>query len=557
LWGIFYFLIHLMFSLFFCFVCNRIGLIIELPLISLNSLNLRFIIILDWMSLGFIRFVILISRVVIFYRGIYMEGDLSTGRFINLVNLFVASMGILILRPNILSIILGWDGLGLVSFLLVIYYYNVPSLKSGLITIYTNRIGDVGMIFGLYLCMEGGDWTMAGIFNNRKWEGIGVFLILAGITKRAQLPFSAWLPAAMAAPTPVSSLVHSSTLVTAGVYLIIRFYYLLFNIVERKILGFIFLVTALIAGLVACFEPDLKRIVAISTLSQLGLILFILSLGDLIFCYYHIVCHALFKALLFLRCGILISIRAGGQDMRFIGGIGAITPGIRVLLGVSSLSLLGFPFLAGFYSKDRILERRFFYEEYIFFVLILLSCCVLTVIYSYKLFKIGVCSSRLSSRMNFYTERFMMEGGMLVLGFWSICLGSSFGYIIFLNPISMVSGWERIRGLVIILVGVSLGVLERWGWNYSKRIKEFFGELGFLGWFSSGFFSNSVYNMLIGSKGDLLWGELLGPKGVNQVISYLGGKPLFDIFVNFKFMILIGILWGLLIYSVILFFSLY
>jgi len=169
-------------------------------------------------------------------------------------------------------------------------------------------------------------------------------LLTARITKRAQLPFSAWLPAAIAAPTPVSSLVHSSTLVTAGVYLILRFYYLIRNLIENKIFRVIFLATSFFAGLVACFEPDLKKIVAMSTLRQLGLILFILSMGDFLFCYYHIVCHALFKALLFLRCGIVIRLLGGGQDIRFMGGIRYYFSGITVMLGISRFRLIGFPF---------------------------------------------------------------------------------------------------------------------------------------------------------------------------------------------------------------------
>jgi NADH-ubiquinone oxidoreductase chain 5 len=205
--------------------------------------------------------------------------------------------------------------------------------------------------------------------------------------------------------------------VTAGVYLILRFYYLVYNLFQTKLIGLFFLVTTLLAGLVACFEPDLKKVVAISTLSQLGLMLFILSLGDLIYCYYHIVCHALFKALLFLRCGMIINLRIGGQDMRFMGGLGYYLPGVGVMLGVSNLSLVGFPFFAGFYSKDGILERTMYFEEYIFYFLILVFCCILTAIYSFKLFKIRMTSVSLRIPIRNFNEKFQMLVGMTVLSF--------------------------------------------------------------------------------------------------------------------------------------------
>lgn len=267
------------------------------------------------------------------------------------------------------------------------------------------------------------------------------------MTKSAQLPFSAWLPAAMAAPTPVSSLVHSSTLVTAGVYLILRFYYLMSNLLETKFLGLIFLLTALLAGLVACFEPDLKRVVAMSTLSQLGLILFILSVGDFIYCYYHMVCHALFKALLFLSCGMLISLATGGQDTRFFGGTRCSLPGISVLMGISSLSLIGFPFISGFYSKDSILERSVYFEEYGFFICVLLFCCVLTAVYRFKLFKVGLTGRRLGYSTLSLTERMSIMVGITVLGLWSICLGSSLNYLIFVDPILLLNLNEKLIGL--------------------------------------------------------------------------------------------------------------
>lgn len=184
-----------------------------------------------------------------------------------------------------------------------------------------------------------------------------MFIILAGLTKRAQIPFSAWLPAAMAAPTPVSALVHSSTLVTAGVYLLIRFY----SVFESELLlgaalFYLGALTMLMAGIVASFETDLKKIIALSTLSQLGLIVLSVGLGNINLAIFHLIVHAIFKALLFLCGGKIIHSFGGEQDIRFIGGINTNLPVSLVTLNVANFSLCGIPFISGFYSKDLILE---------------------------------------------------------------------------------------------------------------------------------------------------------------------------------------------------------
>lgn len=204
------------------------------------------------------------------------------------------------------------------------------------------------------------------------------------MTKRAQLPFSSWLPAAIAAPTPVSSLVHSSTLVTAGVYVIIRFFYLSELSFLIDLLIWIRLLTCLGAGIIACYENDLKKLVAMSTLSQLGLMIFIYSLGEVFYSYYHMVCHALFKALLFLGCGFCILLIYGSQDSRFIISLGSLVFSNIIFIFISVLSLIGFPFLTGFYSKDSIVEICFIKSPIFIVYVFLILACVLTGIYGLK-----------------------------------------------------------------------------------------------------------------------------------------------------------------------------
>lgn len=274
-----------------------------------------------------------------------------------MVLLFVASINFLIFIPNLITLLLGWDGLGLVSFLLVIYYQNAKSLGAGIITALTNRIGDVLILVSIAWCVNIGNWNLIFIFSFPFSVSLSIALIIAAITKRAQIPFSRWLPAAIAAPTPVSALVHSSTLVTAGVFLLFRFYPSLSTTpLFNKILLIIATLTCLIAGLSANTECDIKKIIALSTLSQLGVIIVRLGLGAPLLAFFHLITHALFKALLFLCAGTLIHLHHHSQDLRFIGNLPIQIPSISSAIMVSNLALCGTPFLAGFYSKDAILE---------------------------------------------------------------------------------------------------------------------------------------------------------------------------------------------------------
>jgi len=209
-----------------------------------------------------------------------------------------------------------------------------------------------------------------------------ILVIIAALTKRAQIPFSAWLPAAIAAPTPVSALVHSSTLVTAGVYLLIRFNYALGI---REFLFFIGTLTIFISGLGANFETDLKKIIALSTLRQLGLIIITLGLGLYEYAFFHLLTHAIFKSLLFLCAGVFIHSMGDLQDIRIIGGLIISCPATSFYFISSSIALCGFPFLSGFYSKDIILELFFLSKINMFMILIIFIATIFTLSYSVRL----------------------------------------------------------------------------------------------------------------------------------------------------------------------------
>ena len=371
------------------FLLKEIVYFIEWELVTINSSSIVITFLFDWMSFLFISFVLFISALVIFYRKEYIAEDYFINRFILLVFLFVFSIIMLIISPNLIRILLGWDGLGLVSYCLVIYFQNVKSYNAGILTALSNRIGDVALLIAIAWILNYGGWNyifyIEIIKNDFFIQVISFLVILAAMTKRAQIPFSSWLPAAIAAPTPVSALVHSSTLVTAGVYLLIRFNVLFTDTFFSKILLLLGGLTIFIAGIGANFEFDLKKIIALSTLSQLGLIIRILAIGFPKLAFFHLLTHALFKALLFMCAGAIIHGIKNSQDIRDIGALLKFMPFTTSCFNVANLALCGMPFLAGFYSKDLILEVVLLSNiNFIAFFLFFFSTG-LTVCYSFRL----------------------------------------------------------------------------------------------------------------------------------------------------------------------------
>lgn len=375
---------------------------------SLYLLLLNKIILLEWdltiiistpisIYLYFDPLGLILSAVVLFISGniinfskFYIRDETHLKRFIHLVLLFVLSINMLIFIPHFIFLLLGWDGLGLTSFLLVIYYYSPKALGAGIITALTNRIGDVLILVSIGGFLTLGHWNIMlswEIINNKMFI---LFILIASITKRAQIPFSSWLPAAIAAPTPVSALVHSSTLVTAGVFLLIRFYQFLRQTpIFFKTLIITAVATMVIAGIVAIIETDLKKIIALSTLRQLGVIISSIALGMPILALFHLITHALFKALLFICAGRLIHLNNHNQDLRIVGNIINQIPLTRAAFLISNIALCGLPFLAGFYSKDLILEYSMFININLLIIIIIVVGTGLTAIYLIRFLLIG------------------------------------------------------------------------------------------------------------------------------------------------------------------------
>nr|YP_009709560.1 NADH dehydrogenase subunit 5 [Sinna extrema]QEX51408.1 NADH dehydrogenase subunit 5 [Sinna extrema] len=533
-------LVNFIFMLYFSM--NNMVIFLEWEIINFNSMNIVMSILLDWMSLLFMMFVFLISSVVIFYSKSYMSSEINLERFIILVLLFVFSMMLLIISPNIISILLGWDGLGLVSYCLVIYYQNLKSYNAGMLTALSNRIGDVLILMVISWMMNYGSWNyifyLEFMDNDLIMKMVGMLIILAAMTKSAQIPFSSWLPAAMAAPTPVSALVHSSTLVTAGVYLLIRFNLLLLDVFFLKFLLLFSGLTMFMAGVSANYEFDLKKIIALSTLSQLGLMMSILSMGLPDLAFFHLLTHAMFKALLFMCAGVIIHMMNDIQDIRYMGGISLYIPLTSLCMNISNLALCGIPFLAGFYSKDLILELVSFSNLNLMIFMLYYLSTGLTMFYTLRLMMyLMINDFNLLSIYNLYDEDYIMLKSMFTLLFMSVISGSFLSWVMFSYPYMIYLPFNlKMMVIYVSILGGIMGYLVSNMNIYSlNKFIMFYNLSNFLGlmWFMPNlstyglnyYFLNYGYNLF--KNIDLGWSELYSGWGLMKIMKK------YSIFYNF------------------------
>lgn len=437
-------------------------MLLEWNLISFLPTPVIISLVFDRTRLLYSTVVILISANVLRFSTVYIRDDKFINRFTLLVIAFIISINLLIYIPHLIILLMGWDGLGITSFILVIYYQNSKSLSAGLITALTNRIGDVAILLSIGWTLSQGHWN---ILHIRIDNPNGIFQIgaitLAAITKRAQIPFSRWLPAAIAAPTPVSALVHSSTLVTAGVFLLIRFYPFLRSVnIFNKFILFVAVSTIIMAGIRATTECDIKKIIALSTLRQLGIIITRIGLGFPQIAFIHIVIHALFKALLFICAGNLIRLHSHAQDLRWIGNTLNAAPVTATCILIANTALCGFPFMAGFYSKDLIIETAIFSEQNRFIVILILLSVGFTSFYSMRFSIVTIWGPRLHKPHSSITENIIVIKPMIIIAALSVITGSAILWslpnyrIIIRLPISI-----KISTIVLIFTGAIIGWL--------------------------------------------------------------------------------------------------
>ncbi|HOX45600.1 MAG TPA: NADH-quinone oxidoreductase subunit L [Myxococcota bacterium] len=318
----------------------------------------------------------------------YMHRDPAFWRFFAYLNLFMFSMLTLVLADNLLLMFVGWEGVGLCSYLLIGFWYTeLANARAGMKAFVVNRVGDFGFLIGLMILFWslGGDWTasgwrpaggasltfrelpglMAAVQGKELW-GVavptlaGLFLFLGATGKSAQIPLYVWLPDAMAGPTPVSALIHAATMVTAGVYMVARMNFLYVLSPEAMtVVAVVGVGTALFAATIGLLQHDIKKVLAYSTVSQLGFMFLGVGVGAFWAGSYHLLTHAFFKACLFLGAGSVILAMHHEQDMRRMGGLGQVMPITRWTYWFACVAISGFPIAAGFFSKDEILWQAF------------------------------------------------------------------------------------------------------------------------------------------------------------------------------------------------------
>ena len=516
------FIVH--FSWFICFsiftlfrILSRLyvfysnsSILFSLPLFSTSSFDLKVVFLLDSISLSFIRVVLLISTIIIVYSYNYMSPYSKPTYFLWLTVLFVTSMLLVITMPNLFFAMLGWDGLGLVSFFLIVYYQNQSSIVSGVFTLLMNRVGDRFFLCSLILIFYFlPDFT--SFSSELPGPFVISFIVLTFMTKRALYPFSPWLPLAIAAPTPISALVHSSTLVTAGLYLIMRFHYLLYSC--PSVIKFLFIAsifTSFYAGINAIFETDLKKLIALSTLSHLGFIGMSFSIGLLYLGFFHLLVHALFKSLLFMTIGDIMINLNHAQDARYLSRGYYITPFSVFLMRVSLLNLLGMPSLRGFFSKDLVLETMRYSNSSWFIEFILYINVFFTYYYTYKLFYFSFTSRKLYPYQLhhhvFLIHSVLIRGlGLLTLVFRSLFIEHIFSYLVFYSLPLVVKFLPIFINLLVFSYLLFFGCLPS---PKSKLLANYGSSMLFLRNIALTFSSNSYYSMLFNSVKSLELGFL-------------------------------------------------
>jgi NADH-quinone oxidoreductase subunit L len=339
--------------------------------ITIERFNVNFGFLIDQLSLIWLLFVTGIGSLIHLYSISYMHDDEKIHSFFAYLNLFIFFMITLVLGSNLLVMFIGWEGVGLCSYLLIGFWYKNQDFNDAAKKAFImNRIGDLGFLIGIFIVgslFNTLDFTsLKSIITtasdiNDLWIGIAALALFIGAAgKSAQIPLYTWLPDAMAGPTPVSALIHAATMVTAGIFMITRLNFL-FDYVPsvQNLIAIIGAITALVAATIALVQNDIKKVLAYSTVSQLGLMFLALGLGAYEIAVFHVITHAFFKACLFLGSGSVIHGLHGEQDMRKMGGLKKAMPITFITMLIAALAISGIFPLAGFWSKDEILMTTF------------------------------------------------------------------------------------------------------------------------------------------------------------------------------------------------------
>ncbi len=369
----------------------------------------------------------------------YMEHDEGMARFFIYLNLFIFFMLVLVMADNLLLLFVGWEGVGLCSYLLIGFWYEDPNNAiAGNKAFIVNRIGDFGFILGIFLLVtelgRQGIWTLdfaelqkhVQIMNPATIGWITLLLFIGATGKSAQIPLFVWLPDAMAGPTPVSALIHAATMVTAGVYMTARLHFL-FALAPTtlSLIAWIGAATAFFAATIALTQNDIKKVLAYSTVSQLGYMFLAVGVGAFSAAIFHVFTHAFFKACLFLGAGSVIHALSGEQNMRRMGGLKAHMPKTYWTYVVATLAIAGAPLTAGFFSKDLILWQAFSHGAYVLWGIGVVTAAM-TAFYMFRqLFMVfhGECRADPHAKAHLHESPASMTLPLIILAAGSICAG--------------------------------------------------------------------------------------------------------------------------------------
>ncbi len=456
------------------------------PLAGGQAVNLAMRV--DPLSVTFLLLVTFVGTLIHIYSVGYMKHDVARRRFFAYLNFFVASMLLLVLGDSYLVLFVGWEGVGLASYLLISFWNQVPeNATAGKKAFLMNRVGDMGMLIAMMIMFSTfGTVSFQGVnagidrASTATVTAIGIFLLVAACGKSAQFPLQAWLGDAMAGPTPVSALIHAATMVTAGVYLMVRsgaIYAV--SSTAQLLVAIIGTITLLFGAVVGCAKDDMKKVLAASTMSQIGYMMLAAGLGPVGagFAIFHLVTHGFFKANMFLGAGSVMHAMNDEVDMRGFGGLRKYMPITWATFLCGYLAIIGFPFLSGYFSKDKIIETAFVgqgWQPWVFGTLALLVAGLTAFYMSRMFFMIFHGEERFSKKgknahhpheapASMYVPQVILAIGSLALGF----VLNRVGFTAWLEPVTGVGEHgEPVIAPVAITVAtlavVAIGVAVAW-----------------------------------------------------------------------------------------------
>ena len=408
--------------------------------IDAESLNVKWGFNFDSLTVSMLIPVLIVSSLVHIYSIGYMSHDPHNQRFFSYLSLFTFMMIILVTADNFLLMFVGWEGVGVCSYLLVSFWFTrIAANQSSLSAFLTNRVGDCFLAIGMLAILWSFDnlnyttvFSLAPYYNENVVVIIGICLLIGAMAKSSQVGLHVWLPMAMEGPTPVSALIHAATMVTAGVYLLIRVSPLIeYSSLVLLLCLWVGAITTVFSSLVGLFQQDIKKVIAYSTMSQLGMMVIAVGLSSYNIALFHLVNHAFYKGLLFLGAGAVIHAVADNQDFRKYGGLILYLPLTYSVMLIASLSLVAFPFMTGFYSKDFIIESAFgkYYISSIIVYYIAIIGAMFTTLYSVKVLYLTFLSNPNGPIINYKEKNAAHEGDiymslpLIILAVFSIFFG--------------------------------------------------------------------------------------------------------------------------------------